>query len=102
MNNESRVWNTGQLTKEAKMKAASEITSTKIVPFDKVTDMLEAVIRPGEIVALEGDNQKQATVLSKALTKVNPEKVHGLHMVLSCPQMNEHLDIFELGIAKEI
>ena len=100
--NESRVWNTGQLTKEAKMKAASEITSTKIVPFDKVTDMLEAVIRPGEIVALEGDNQKQATVLSKALTKVNPEKVHGLHMVLSCPQMNEHLDIFELGIAKEI
>jgi malonate decarboxylase alpha subunit len=53
-------------------------------------------------VAIEGDNQKQAAFLAKSLVKVNPQKIHDLHMVMSCPQLDEHLDIFELGIAREL
>ena len=64
--------------------------------------MLEKVIRPNETVAIEGDNQKQAVDLAKALVQVDPAKVNGLRMVMSCVQMPEHLDIFEKGIAKEL
>ncbi len=99
---EKKVWNLGKQIKISKMQAAEAYANGKIVPEEKVVDLLEAVIRPGEIVAMEGDNQKQAVMLSKAMTKVDPKKVNNLHIVLSAPQMKEHLDIFELGIARQI
>ena len=95
-------WDTERKAKQAKKKAADSVTTTKIVPPEKIVELMECVIRPKDIVALEGDNQKQAVFLAKSLTKVNPQKVHDLHMVMSCPQIKEHLDIFDLGIAREL
>src|ERR1700759_4228246 len=58
--------------------------------------------KPGDRVCLEGDNQKQADFLARALTQVSPERVHDLHMVQSVLSLPEHLDLFELGIASKL
>ena len=95
-------WDTERKAKQAKKRAAESITSTKIVPSDKIVEFMECVMRPKDIVILEGDNQKQAVFLAKSLTKVNPQRIHDLHMVMTCPQIPEHLDIFDLGIARDL
>lgn len=66
------------------------------------TGLLEAVIRPGDRVCLEGDNQKQADLLAAALVRVDSGKVHDLHMVQSGVVLPEHLDVFETGVARRL
>jgi Malonate decarboxylase, alpha subunit, transporter len=46
-----------------------------------LSNFLQAVIRSGDRVCLEGDNQKQADVLAAALAKIDPAKVHDLHTI---------------------
>jgi malonate decarboxylase alpha subunit len=48
------------------------------------------------------DNQKQADLLSRCLVKVDPKKVHDLHLIISSISRPEHLTLFELGIATKI
>lgn len=99
----NKVWDSIRQRKIDKLTAVEQgICKGKIIPEDRVVDLLMRTIRSGEIVAMEGDNQKQASTLARALTKVDPREIHDLHIVLSCPQMAEHLDIFELGIAKKL
>lgn len=64
--------------------------------------LLEAVIRPGDRVNLEGNNQKQADFLADRLCKVDKEKVYDLHMVQSSIALDSHMKLFEKGIAKKI
>lgn len=66
------------------------------------TALLEAILRPGDRVCLEGDNQKQADLLAAALAAVDVAKVHDLHMVQSGVVLPEHLDVFEKGVAKRL
>ena len=56
-------------------------TSGKFCPAERATQLLEAIIEPGDRVAIEGDNQKQADFLASALANVDPARVHDLHMV---------------------
>ena len=102
MRNTHRVWDTGKQSKISKLQAAEPFADGKVVAEDNVVKLLEAVIRTGDIVAIEGNNQKQAVMLSQALTKVDPVKVNNLHIVISALQMKEHLDIFSIGIAKQV
>lgn len=95
-------WDTERQKKREKMEAIYQFSDGKVVKEDQIKQLLEAAIRPGETVAIEGDNQKQAVQLSKGLATVDPKKVNGLHIVMSCTQMQEHLDIFELGIAEKL
>ncbi len=74
----------------------------KRVSADRIKDLLEAVIAPGDRVCLEGNNQKQADFLAKALASVDPSRVHGLHMLQSVLALPEHLDLFEDGIASKL
>ena len=69
---------------------------------EKIVTLLDAVLEPGDRVCLEGNNQKQADFLAKALTQVDVQRVHGLHMVQSVLSLPEHLDIFESGIASKL
>lgn len=64
--------------------------------------LLEAVIESGDRVCLEGNNQKQADFLARALVNVDPAQVHDLHMVQSVLALPEHLDVFENGVASRL
>ena len=74
----------------------------KFCPAERATQLLEAIIQPGDRVAIEGDNQKQADFLALALAKVDPARVHDLHMVQSVLALPDHLAVFERGIVNRL
>src|SRR6201997_2305606 len=76
--------------------------SGKLCPAERATQWLEAIIEPGDRVAIEGDNQKQADFLSAALAKADPTRLHDLHMVQSVLALPDHLAVFERGIANRL
>ena len=47
---------------------------SKICPPDRATELLEAIVEPGDRVVIEGDNQKQADFLAAALAKADPAR----------------------------
>ncbi|MCL2609270.1 MAG: malonate decarboxylase subunit alpha, partial [Treponema sp.] len=71
----------------------------KVVDAADAVALLETVIRPGDKVNIEGNNQKQADFLASCLCMVDPNIVHDLHMVQSAIALPAHLDLFEKGIA---
>ncbi|MEJ0091677.1 MAG: malonate decarboxylase subunit alpha [Limisphaerales bacterium] len=95
-------WQKAQGARDARIRAGSKLARGKIVEAHDATALLEAVIRPGDRVCLEGDNQKQADSLARALAAVDVYKVHDLHMVQSGVVLPEHLDVFETGVAKRL
>ena len=95
-------WQRGRQARDARIDAGSRFANGKTVEAHDVTRLMEAVIRPGDRVCLEGDNQKQADLLSSALLAVDLSKVHDLHMVQSGVVLPEHLDLFERGVAKKL
>jgi malonate decarboxylase alpha subunit len=95
-------WRKGQGARDARVRAGAKFAKGKIVEARDATALLESVIRPGDRVCLEGDNQKQADLLAGALAAVDVGKVHDLHMVQSGVVLPEHLDIFETGVAKRL
>ncbi|MEI7436517.1 MAG: malonate decarboxylase subunit alpha [bacterium] len=75
---------------------------TKFVPKDQTVALLHAIIRSGDRVCLEGDNQKQADFLARELLKVDPRRINGLHMVQSSITLPEHIELFRRGIARRL
>ncbi|MBB3291787.1 malonate decarboxylase alpha subunit [Mitsuaria sp. BK045] len=90
----------------ARIGAAREALGTRLtgkqVETDAIVDLLHAVLKPGDRVCLEGNNQKQADFLAKALVRLDPARIHDLHMVQSVLALPEHLDVFERGIAGQL
>ncbi|GAB2789757.1 malonate decarboxylase subunit alpha [Dyella kyungheensis] len=96
------VWNSAQRLRDERIRAGAAYAQGKRVAKADATALLEAVIRPGDRVCLEGDNQKQADLLASALAAVDKNRIHDLHMVQSGVVLPEHLDLFELGIARRL
>src|SRR6185312_10153242 len=90
------------LARDERIAAGSRYAAGKTVPADALVDFLQSVVRPGDRVCIEGDNQKQADTLAVALAAVDPAKIRDLHMVQSGIILPEHLDIFEKGIARRL
>ena len=95
-------WNAQKTALAERLTAGRKHALGKMVPLADLSAFLQAVLRPGDRVCLEGDNQKQADVLAAALANVDPGKTHDLHMVLSGVVLPEHLDVFEKGIARRL
>src|SRR5258705_12977403 len=95
-------WQKQRSERSARLNAGSQYASGKMVPPDKAKAFLEAVIRPGDRVCLEGDNQKQADFLAEALADVDRSRIHDLHIVQSGIVLQAHLDLFERGIAPKL
>ena len=95
-------WRRHREARDARIEAGSRLARGKIVEARDATRLMEAVIRPGDRVCLEGDNQKQADLLSRALLAVDLAKVNDLHMVQSGVVLPEHLDLFDRGVAKKL
>lgn len=98
----TRSWTTRLEAKKERLESVKGLVDGVIIPTDHIVDALELLIRPGDRVVLEGNNQKQASFLSQSLVQVDPRKVHDLHMIMSSISRPEHLDIFEEGIARKI
>ena len=95
-------WHSKRDMKQARLESASPYVNHKLIETESIAEALEALMRPGDRVVIEGDNQKQATFLAKALTRVNPDKVHDVTMIVPSISRPEHLDVFDKGIASEI
>src|SRR5580693_6887620 len=95
-------WQKRRTARDQRLSNARGIAKGKIVSASDATSLLEAVMRPGDRVCLEGDNQKQADMLAKALAACDPARLHDLHMVQSGIVLPAHLDIFERRIARRL
>jgi malonate decarboxylase alpha subunit len=106
MGGPDRIWNQQQTNRRARLERASAALGTelsgKILPADRIGELLHQVIECGDRVCLEGNNQKQADFLGKALSRLEPPRINGLHMLLSVLALPEHLDVFEKGIASRL
>ena len=102
----STTWTSKADDRAARLARAAEALGKRLagkrVETDAIATLLEAAIEPGDRVCLEGNNQKQADFLAKALVQVDPQRVHHLHMVQSVLALPEHLDIFENGVASRL
>ena len=98
----SKSWTTRRDQKAARLAKIDHLLKEKLLGNEHIIEALELLISPGDKVVLEGDNQKQASFLSKALNEVSADKINGLHMIMSSISRPEHLDIFEKGIAEKI
>ena len=99
-------WNTLQNNRQQRLaRVASALghdLQGKLFPQERINDLLHAVLEVGDRVCLEGNNQKQADFLAKAMTQLDPQRIHDLHMLQSVLALPAHLDVFEKGIASKL
>jgi len=95
-------WGMQKAALAERLTAGGQHAEGKTVPIANLPAFLRAVIRSGDRVCLEGDNQKQADILASALANLDPQDVHDLHMVQSGVVLPAHLDIFDKGIARRL
>ncbi|WP_017379038.1 malonate decarboxylase subunit alpha [Paenisporosarcina sp. TG-14] len=100
--NKKRIWTTRLDAKNRRIDSVKGLVNGMVIPTDQIVDVMEKLIRPGDRVVLEGNNQKQASFLSEALAQTNPKNLYDLHMIMSSISRPEHLDLFERGIAKKV
>src|SRR5260370_24735836 len=98
----SRSWATRRDEKRRRMQVVQPWMEGPLLPMARSIEALETLIVSGDRSVLEGDNQKQADFLSRSLVKVDPKKLHDVHMIISSISRQEHLTLFELGIAKKV
>jgi malonate decarboxylase alpha subunit len=95
-------WTTRRDEKRRLLESVKPWMRGPVLAQNKMVETLEAVIQSGDRIVMEGDNQKQADFLSRSLAKVDPKKIHDLHLIISSISRPEHLTVFELGIAKKV
>ncbi|WPO97805.1 malonate decarboxylase subunit alpha [Pseudomonas sp. HR96] len=95
-------WSRRRSEKQRRLALVEHLADGAVLPGGRLVEALEALLMPGDRVVLEGNNQKQADFLSRTLAKVDPGKVHDLHMIMPSVGRPEHLDLFEQGIARRL
>jgi malonate decarboxylase alpha subunit len=97
------MWNNEKKQYDTRMQAVFPyVKQGKFIEASNIVRALSCVLRAGDRVCIEGDNQKQAHFLAKALLQLDPTSIHHLHMVQSAIVLPEHLTIFEKKIAHKI
>lgn len=97
-----RDWDILRQSRGRRLERAASLGFGKEIPVDRIIDLLEAVIQPGDRVCLEGNNQKQADFLSESLADCSPERINHLSMVQSVLALPSHVDLFERGLANRL
>ncbi|EZH67419.1 malonate decarboxylase subunit alpha [Bacillaceae bacterium JMAK1] len=95
-------WTKKRDAKRDRLSRISSMIDGKFVQQDNIVSVLERVIEPYDRVILEGNNQKQASFLSKSLANASNEALHHLHLIMSSVSRPEHLDLFENEIADRL
>jgi malonate decarboxylase alpha subunit len=95
-------WRRRKARKAARLDRIAPWTKGPVLESGAIVHALQALLEPGDAVALEGDNQKQADFLSRALVQLDPTKTHDLHLLIGSVSRPEHLTLFERGIARKL
>lgn len=95
-------WTTRRDEKLRRLAQLHGWVTGKQLASGSIVAALEAILRPGDRVALEGNNQKQADFLSRSLAQADPARVHDLHLLISTLSRPEQLTLFERGIARRL
>ena len=95
-------WASRREEKLRRLEAAARYAERKHVRSEKIVPLLEALLRPGVRVVLEGNNQKQSDFLARSLAQVDPARVRELHLLIPSITRPEHLTLFERGIAERV
>lgn len=95
-------WNLQSESRRRRLLDAQQFTENKIIRAQDIVPFLQTVIHSGDDVVLEGCNQKQAAFLAHALTQMDPETVRDLHMIIPSVSRDNHLQLFERGIARKL
>ncbi len=95
-------WARRAAAKARRLGAVAHLADGCVLPTHQLERALALLLRPGDRVALEGNNQKQADFLSRSLARLDPAQVHDLHLLISSISRPEHLDLFERGIARRL
>ncbi len=74
----------------------------KHVEKQDAVHLLNAILRSGDRVCIEGDNQKQADFFARRMLEVDRSRISDLHMVQSTVALPEHVELFERGIATRL
>ncbi len=105
MNNQSkppRQWDTRRQEKRRRLDSVRHLADGPIIGAGAIVDALALLIASGDRVVLEGNNQKQADFLARAMVQLNADKVNKLHMIMPSVSLPQHLDLFERGIANKL
>src|SRR5258708_29614643 len=89
-----RSWTSRRDDKGRRLARVAAHLDGKLVRRAAIVPVLEGLLRPGDRVALEGNNQKQADFLSRSLVGVDPARVHDLHLLIATLSRPEHLTLF--------
>jgi len=95
-------WSRRRVKKAARLARIARWMNGRVLETAAIVAALQALIEPGDNVALEGNNQKQADFLSRALVQADPVKLHDLHLLIGSVSRPEHLTLFERGIASKL
>ena len=87
---------------QSRLAAAAPLAAGRFVAPENAGALLGAVLRSGDRVCIEGDNQKQADFFARALVGLDPARIHHLHMVQSSVVLDEHLEVFRRGLADRL
>jgi malonate decarboxylase alpha subunit len=98
----ARRWDTRRSEKQRRLDAVAHLCDGPVLRSERIVEALQQLVVSGDRVVIEGNNQKQADFLAKALLKVDPDRVNHLHVVMPCVTLPEHLDLFERGIARKL
>ncbi|RIX44071.1 MAG: malonate decarboxylase subunit alpha [Rhodocyclales bacterium GT-UBC] len=98
----SRAWDSQRQSRARRLERAASLGLGKQIPAERIIDLLEAVIQPGDRVCLEGNNQKQADFLAESLADCDPARLNHLSMVQSVLALPSHVDLFERGLANRL
>lgn len=97
-----RSWTSLRDAKASRVAGLGSMARGKLIDPGDIVEALQILIHSGDRVALEGDNQKQADFLSRALVQADPAKLHDIHLLISTISRPEHLTLFERGIARKL
>jgi malonate decarboxylase alpha subunit len=95
-------WTTRRERKNRRLQRVARYCSNRVLDSEKIVEAMEELVEPGDRICLEGNNQKQADFLSRKLAQVDPQRIHGLHLLISVLSRPEHLDLFARGIADRV
>jgi len=94
--------NIRRLNKATRLRRVGRLAKGKFVSSKKVPEVLKQIIEPGDILCLEGDNQKQADFLASQLATLEKKDLHDIHLVMSCITLPAHIELFKKGAVKQV